>query len=115
MTYIKSFFLFSAMMMTACDVAAITKPWAVQRRVSRIEGSYIFLSGDIPSYSSKISYSFANDCTKYFSPSTTIQFGQIIHSMNMFLHGVLQKEPLTNYSCMLFNLAVFSNDFVEIK
>ncbi|XP_028401446.1 dual 3',5'-cyclic-AMP and -GMP phosphodiesterase 11-like isoform X2 [Dendronephthya gigantea] len=39
--------LLSAMMMTACDVSAITKPWAVQRRVAKLVSEEFFLQGDL--------------------------------------------------------------------
>lgn len=35
------------MMMTACDVAAITKPWEVQRKVAELVASEFFEQGDI--------------------------------------------------------------------
>ena len=36
-----------AMMMTACDVAAITKPWPVQQRVAELVASEFFEQGDL--------------------------------------------------------------------
>ena len=36
-----------AMMMTACDVAAITKPWEVQREVAQLVANEFFEQGDI--------------------------------------------------------------------
>lgn len=38
--------LLGSMMMTACDVSAITKPWAVQRRVAKLVSEEFFLQGD---------------------------------------------------------------------
>ena len=35
------------MMMTACDVAAITKPWEVQREVAQLVANEFFEQGDI--------------------------------------------------------------------
>ena len=35
------------MMMTACDVAAITKPWEVQREVAQLVASEFFEQGDM--------------------------------------------------------------------
>ena len=35
------------MLMTACDVAAITKPWAVQQRVAELVASEFFEQGDL--------------------------------------------------------------------
>ena len=34
-------------MMTACDVAAITKPWEVQREVAQLVANEFFEQGDI--------------------------------------------------------------------
>lgn len=34
-------------MMTACDVAAITKPWDVQKKVAELVASEFFDQGDI--------------------------------------------------------------------
>lgn len=34
-------------MMTACDVAAITKPWEVQKKVAELVASEFFEQGDI--------------------------------------------------------------------
>ena len=36
-----------SMMMTACDVAAITKPWEVQKKVAELVASEFFEQGDI--------------------------------------------------------------------
>ncbi|WAR21559.1 PDE6-like protein, partial [Mya arenaria] len=38
---------FRAMMMTACDVAAITKPWEVQREVAQLVANEFFEQGDV--------------------------------------------------------------------
>lgn len=35
------------MMMTACDVAAITKPWEVQKKVAELVANEFFEQGDI--------------------------------------------------------------------
>ncbi len=35
------------MMMTACDVSAITKPWEVQRKVAELVASEFFEQGDL--------------------------------------------------------------------
>ena len=35
------------MMMTACDVAAITKPWEIQQQVAQLVASEFFEQGDI--------------------------------------------------------------------
>lgn len=35
------------MMMTACDVAAITKPWEVQKKVAELVAHEFFEQGDI--------------------------------------------------------------------
>ena len=34
-------------MMTACDVAAITKPWEIQREVAQLVANEFFEQGDI--------------------------------------------------------------------
>lgn len=34
-------------MMTACDVAAITKPWEIQRSVAQLVANEFFEQGDI--------------------------------------------------------------------
>lgn len=39
--------LLRAMMMTACDVAAITKPWEIQHKVAELVASEFFEQGDI--------------------------------------------------------------------
>lgn len=39
--------LLRAMLMTACDVAAITKPWEIQRVVAELVASEFFQQGDI--------------------------------------------------------------------
>ncbi|XP_059177094.1 LOW QUALITY PROTEIN: cGMP-specific 3',5'-cyclic phosphodiesterase-like [Physella acuta] len=39
--------LLKAMMMTACDVAAITKPWEVQKKVAQLVTAEFFEQGDI--------------------------------------------------------------------
>ena len=36
-----------AMMMTACDVAAITKPWEIQREVAQLVANEFFEQGDV--------------------------------------------------------------------
>ena len=36
-----------AMMMTACDVAAITKPWRIQREIAQLVTAEFFEQGDI--------------------------------------------------------------------
>lgn len=38
--------LFRGMLMTACDVAAITKPWEIQKRVATMVASEFFEQGD---------------------------------------------------------------------
>jgi hypothetical protein len=35
------------MMMTACDVAAITKPWEVQKEVAQLVANEFFEQGDV--------------------------------------------------------------------
>ena len=35
------------MMMTACDVAAITKPWEIQQEVAQLVASEFFEQGDL--------------------------------------------------------------------
>lgn len=35
------------MLMTACDVAAITKPWAIQMRVAEMVANEFFEQGDV--------------------------------------------------------------------
>ena len=35
------------MMMTACDVSAITKPWKVQKRVAHLVAAEFFEQGDL--------------------------------------------------------------------
>ena len=35
------------MLMTACDVAAITKPWRIQKRVASLVASEFFEQGDL--------------------------------------------------------------------
>jgi hypothetical protein len=35
------------MMMTACDVAAITKPWEVQKEIAQLVASEFFEQGDL--------------------------------------------------------------------
>ena len=35
------------MMMTACDVAAITKPWEVQKRTAHLVAGEFFEQGDV--------------------------------------------------------------------
>lgn len=42
--------LLRAMMMTACDVAAITKPWEIQRQVAELVASEFFEQGDMERY-----------------------------------------------------------------
>lgn len=39
--------LLRAMLMTVCDLAAITKPWPVERRVAELVSSEFFEQGDI--------------------------------------------------------------------
>ncbi|XP_052269841.1 cGMP-specific 3',5'-cyclic phosphodiesterase-like isoform X2 [Dreissena polymorpha] len=39
--------LLKAMMMTACDVAAITKPWEIQREVAQLVANEFFEQGDV--------------------------------------------------------------------
>ncbi|XP_067133442.1 dual 3',5'-cyclic-AMP and -GMP phosphodiesterase 11-like, partial [Centruroides vittatus] len=46
--------LLRAMLMTACDVAAITKPWKVQRVVAELVASEFFQQGDIEKEELKI-------------------------------------------------------------
>ena len=36
-----------SMMMTACDVAAITKPWELQQQVAQLVASEFFEQGDL--------------------------------------------------------------------
>ena len=38
---------YRGMMMTACDVAAITKPWEVQKEVAQLVASEFFEQGDL--------------------------------------------------------------------
>lgn len=40
-------FTIRAMMMTACDVAAITKPWRIQKEIAQLVTSEFFEQGDI--------------------------------------------------------------------
>ena len=40
-------FVFRGMMMTACDVAAICKPWEMQQVVAKLVASEFFQQGDI--------------------------------------------------------------------
>ncbi len=40
-------YLFRGMMMTACDVAAICKPWEIQQVVAKLVASEFFQQGDI--------------------------------------------------------------------
>ena len=42
-----SVFIIRGMMMTACDVSAITKPWEVQRKVAELVASEFFEQGDL--------------------------------------------------------------------
>ncbi|XP_078579750.1 dual 3',5'-cyclic-AMP and -GMP phosphodiesterase 11-like isoform X5 [Branchiostoma floridae x Branchiostoma japonicum] len=46
--------LLRSMMMTACDVAAITKPWPVQQRVAQLVASEFFEQGDLEKEQLKI-------------------------------------------------------------
>ena len=39
--------LFRGLLMTACDLGAITKPWAIQRKVARLVASEFFEQGDM--------------------------------------------------------------------
>lgn len=39
--------LLRAMLMTVCDLAAITKPWEVEKRVAELVSSEFFEQGDI--------------------------------------------------------------------
>ena len=39
--------LFRGMMMTACDVSAITKPWPIQKRVAHLVAAEFFEQGDL--------------------------------------------------------------------
>lgn len=39
--------LLRAMLMTVCDLAAITKPWDVEKRVAELVSSEFFEQGDI--------------------------------------------------------------------
>ena len=41
------YFRFRAMMMTSCDVAAITKPWEMQRKVAHLVAAEFFEQGDL--------------------------------------------------------------------
>ncbi|XP_068745612.1 cGMP-specific 3',5'-cyclic phosphodiesterase-like [Montipora capricornis] len=45
--------LLRAMMMTACDVAAITKPWGIQQKVAELVASEFFEQGDIERFQLK--------------------------------------------------------------
>ena len=45
-TYIFVETMYRGMLMTACDVAAITKPWEIQRRVAVMVASEFFEQGD---------------------------------------------------------------------
>lgn len=40
-------FYFRGMMMTACDVAAICKPWEMQQQIAKLVASEFFQQGDI--------------------------------------------------------------------
>ena len=42
--------IYRAMMMTACDVAAITKPWEIQKEVAQLVTAEFFDQGDIERY-----------------------------------------------------------------
>lgn len=39
--------LLRGMMMTACDLAAITKPWEIQKKVARLVSAEFFYQGDL--------------------------------------------------------------------
>ena len=39
--------LYRGMLMTACDIAAITKPWEIQQRVALLVASEFFEQGDV--------------------------------------------------------------------
>lgn len=39
--------LLMAMLMTACDLAAICKPWDIQKRVAQLVANEFFLQGDL--------------------------------------------------------------------
>lgn len=39
--------MLSGMMMTACDVSAIAKPWEVQHRVAKLVADEFFDQGDL--------------------------------------------------------------------
>lgn len=39
--------LLRGMLMTACDLAAITKPWDVERRIAELVASEFFEQGDL--------------------------------------------------------------------
>ena len=47
MPWTSAFWHLSAMMMTACDVAAITKPWEIQREVAQLVANEFFEQGDV--------------------------------------------------------------------
>ena len=55
--------LFRGMLMTACDVAAITKPWNIQLRVADMVANEFFEQGDIEreNYHSEPMVSDCND------------------------------------------------------
>ena len=46
-TYYNCAFYYRGMMMTACDVAAITKPWEIQRDVAQLVAGEFFEQGDL--------------------------------------------------------------------
>lgn len=39
--------IFRGMMMTACDVAAICKPWEMQQQIAKLVATEFFQQGDI--------------------------------------------------------------------
>ena len=46
--------LLRGMMMTACDLAAITKPWEIQKKVARLVSAEFFYQGDLEKKQLKI-------------------------------------------------------------
>ena len=52
--------------MTACDVAAITKPWAIQRRVANMVASEFFEQGDLERSNLQVEPSVSSVMLVYF-------------------------------------------------
>lgn len=47
MLNLRVFKVLSGMMMTACDVSAIAKPWEVQHRIAKLVADEFFDQGDL--------------------------------------------------------------------